>query len=607
MNRIATTTRLVATAGTALAATFPAFLAPYLAGFGPATRSWQGGIILCGAVTAAAVGLWSRGALPHRTEDAATPEACLAARTFPLRLTRGLFWVAILASIASAVALTRSLGASAALLPAVIIYLMLLLPIAGLYFVTSGLLRTLAQAPADLHVPAGGRQPIALRLTLAVQLPVLLCALGMVLVEQTAGTRYEQAIEQYGRERYGRLLDRVLGVLPPSARRTLFERLDPPEGVLIFEEARGRPAYTLAGTDGLEARPVKMQIPLLFLVLGVVALALLHGRWLPREITAELGAVRRALDVLDQGHPPPEANPHGLKETAELAAALERAVAGFEARRLALSAAAAERRDSERRKALFLGHLSHELKSPLNSILGFSELLLAGLDGPLRPRQRDQLAAVWRQGESLERFILALLDATRLGEAGRAATLLTPAAVSLEHLAAAVRDQLRPDPLDARRVEVVEQGTGTCRIDLTYTARAIRLLVGLLQDRIDAGCVRVTFAPEASAAEKGSESGGLPRLSAADASPVARSEASGVVVLLQVLEAEADPAERIALRRALRTDGPSPDTRSGAVPATRLLVQALGAAQGSQFTALTDDEAAWPKLRLFLPGQAQEA
>jgi len=590
MSRDAAGARIAAVGGTALAAALPAVLAPTLTSFGNVTGPWRGGFLMGGVAVAVGVGLWSRRALPdpgtwpanrrptNRADADPTlrtsPLAHQLARVYPFRLARLLFGIAVLASIATIFALAPALGVTNALLPGVIVYLTLLLPISGLYFLTGRLLRPLASAPADMDVPSGERQAIGLRLTLAVQLPVLLCALGMVLVEQTAGGRYEQTIEQYGRDRYGRLLQDVLNALPTDpARQTLLTTIEPPEGVLVFEQTQGRRTFAIASTEGLSARPAALQIPLLFLALGVVLVTVLHGRWLPREITNELLALRQALDALKAGRDPSTPQPYALQETADLAHALERALAGFEARRRALSAAAAERRDSERRKAVFLGHLSHELKSPLNSILGFSDLLLAGIDGPLRPRQRAQLAAVWRQGESLERFILALLDTARLGEAGRSASPLTPAAVSLVELAAAVRDQLRADPLEARKVEVCVLGPATCRIDSTYTARAIRLLQGLLCDRIDAGRIRITFQPAP----------------------------SGGVVEIQILdEAQADPAEREALRRALTERGG--DDQAGAVPATWALLDALARAQGSVFEAVMKGESAWPRLLLTLPG-----
>ncbi|MEZ4468062.1 MAG: histidine kinase dimerization/phospho-acceptor domain-containing protein, partial [bacterium] len=554
------------------------WLTPMLAAFDPTPTAWRASLLAGGGLLSAAVGIWSLRALPAGRTDAVGRRAAL---DFPLKLTRILFGASVVAGLATLPLLGPVMRASDALLPALVLYLMLLLPTAGLYFLTSVLLRPLSTTPAG-EVPAAGlRQGITLRLSLAVQLPVLLCALGMIVVEQTSGVAYEHRIEAYARERYGRTLERLLGALSGEARQqAVLAAIEPPDGILVFEGARERRTWAVSTATPLGGRPMSLLVPLLVLALVVVALTLLHGRWLAREVTAELQSVHRAFEALQADAPrAATAALTGtlcLHETAELAQAVERALAGFESRQRALQAAASERRTSERAKARFLGHLSHELKSPLNSILGFSELLLAGIDGPLRPRQRDQLAAVWRQGESLERFILALLDATRLGEAGRDASLLEPADISAQELATAFRDHCRPDPLDALHLDVTVEGEGRCRVDPIYTARALRLTAGLLIDRMESGRISVTLAPLA---------------------------AGGLRVTVAVVSAQADPHDLASLVEALAAEaGPTADPRAGAVPATRLLWKALEAAQGGQFSVVAGDPAVWPSFRLELPG-----
>lgn len=62
--------------------------------------------------------------------------------------------------------------------------------------------------------------------------------------------------------------------------------------------------------------------------------------------------------------------------------------------------------------------MSHDLKGPLNSILGFSELLLRGMEGPLQPPQRQDVGLIHRAAEDLLRIINGILDSAKL-EAGR--------------------------------------------------------------------------------------------------------------------------------------------------------------------------------------------
>lgn len=74
------------------------------------------------------------------------------------------------------------------------------------------------------------------------------------------------------------------------------------------------------------------------------------------------------------------------------------------------------RRMMERRR-VFLASLSHELRSPLNVILGFSDALMAGLHGSLSPGQRGYLSDIHRSGGLLLDLVNDLLDSAAI-EAG---------------------------------------------------------------------------------------------------------------------------------------------------------------------------------------------
>src|SRR5690606_35923783 len=69
------------------------------------------------------------------------------------------------------------------------------------------------------------------------------------------------------------------------------------------------------------------------------------------------------------------------------------------------------RADLERARALdlersaFLAGLSHELRTPMNAILGFSHVLDSGIDGPLPPDARESLGMIQSSGEHLRTLI----------------------------------------------------------------------------------------------------------------------------------------------------------------------------------------------------------
>ena len=73
---------------------------------------------------------------------------------------------------------------------------------------------------------------------------------------------------------------------------------------------------------------------------------------------------------------------------------------------------------ASRLKSEFVTNISHELRTPMNSILGFTELLIDGVDGPLNAAQHGSLWRVERNARNLLRLINEVLDLSRI-ESGR--------------------------------------------------------------------------------------------------------------------------------------------------------------------------------------------
>src|SRR2546427_996122 len=69
-------------------------------------------------------------------------------------------------------------------------------------------------------------------------------------------------------------------------------------------------------------------------------------------------------------------------------------------------------------KSQFLASMSHELGTPLNSIIGFSKVLLNRLDGDLSERQETYIRSVHNSGSHLLQLINGILDFSRI-EAGK--------------------------------------------------------------------------------------------------------------------------------------------------------------------------------------------
>ena len=83
--------------------------------------------------------------------------------------------------------------------------------------------------------------------------------------------------------------------------------------------------------------------------------------------------------------------------------------------------------DSSRRP-LQVYHLSHDLRGPLNSILGFSELLLEGIEGPLTEYQEADITAIHQSAQNLLRLINTVVDLSKL-EADRLKLDFAPVAL----------------------------------------------------------------------------------------------------------------------------------------------------------------------------------
>jgi len=59
-------------------------------------------------------------------------------------------------------------------------------------------------------------------------------------------------------------------------------------------------------------------------------------------------------------------------------------------------------------------HLSHDLRGPLNSILGFTELLLEEIEGPLTDVQKEDISAINQSAHNLLRLINNMVDVSKL-------------------------------------------------------------------------------------------------------------------------------------------------------------------------------------------------
>jgi signal transduction histidine kinase/CheY-like chemotaxis protein len=134
-----------------------------------------------------------------------------------------------------------------------------------------------------------------------------------------------------------------------------------------------------------------------------------------------------------------------LRERAEQLAVLNQELLESNRGVMALYTELDEKADSLRRtsevKSRVVSNVSHEFRTPLNSILGLTRLLLARTDGPLTSEQEKQLGFILRSSTELSELINDLLDLSKM-EAGKIRLHATRFAVG--DLLSALRGMSRP-------------------------------------------------------------------------------------------------------------------------------------------------------------------
>jgi signal transduction histidine kinase len=148
-------------------------------------------------------------------------------------------------------------------------------------------------------------------------------------------------------------------------------------------------------------------------------------------------------------------------------------------------------------KSRFLSHMSHEFRTPLNSVLALSRLLLDRIDGDLTSEQERQIGYIRRSAESLLELVNDLLDLSKV-EAGKVD--VKPTRFTVPALFGALRGALRP-LLFSGAVELIFDAGDDVPEMLTDEAKVAQILRNLISNALkftEKGEVRVTarYEPE---------------------------------------------------------------------------------------------------------------
>ena len=141
-------------------------------------------------------------------------------------------------------------------------------------------------------------------------------------------------------------------------------------------------------------------------LVAALIVAFLLGLWLLRSVSRPVYELEKGMRAIAEGDLTYQLGivPNEKEEFGRLAASYHTM-----ARKLA---------ELERLRAEFVSVASHELKTPINVILGYLELLQEGIYGQVAPDQKDILQTLTKQANGLTRLVKRLLDISRFEASG---------------------------------------------------------------------------------------------------------------------------------------------------------------------------------------------
>jgi len=122
-----------------------------------------------------------------------------------------------------------------------------------------------------------------------------------------------------------------------------------------------------------------------------------------------------------------------------------------------LDAQAAQLREATELKSRFLAYMSHEFRTPINSIRSIARLLIDRIDGPLTAEQERQVNFIQQTAGEFAEMVDDLLDLAKV-EAGRVE--ISPAWFEMVDLFSALRGMFKPVLTNAELNLVFEEPQG---------------------------------------------------------------------------------------------------------------------------------------------------
>jgi signal transduction histidine kinase len=356
------------------------------------------------------------------------------------------------------------------------------------------------------------RGRVSRRMVLAVTLPVVCLALGAMLI--VAG--HLRRADERGREETARMLARV--VLEPGPGGAPVPGM---QDALLQARALGFFAYPLPDTEESRvergrAGTITITMPLdrgsasieftgstvsvvggseLVVALCATAIAALLGIVVGRALGADLRSATRDLRELgtETGGGLRVLRSARFRVVADLGAAVARLAGRFRVFARAQERSIDARNAAARTRGMFFASVSHDLKSPLNAILGFTELVRQAQ--PITSGQAESLTLIERRGRELLALIETILDAARV-EAGQLTLqrATVPLATVLEQGVQKARDLVEDREVQA--VVEIGAGVGNIQVDRVQLSRALATFVAYAMREATAPSIRIVALAE---------------------------------------------------------------------------------------------------------------
>ena len=167
------------------------------------------------------------------------------------------------------------------------------------------------------------------------------------------------------------------------------------------------------------------------------------------------------------------ARPARYALVADLGRAIEELAQRFRVFAAAQERALDARAAAHRMRGLLFASVSHDLKSPLNAVLGFAELV--GQE-PLTDAQRESLELIERRGRELLGLIETILDAARV-EAGQLDLSVRPAMVGRLVAEAMRKARELSGDVDTTLVSEIAEDLPAVPADPAYATRALAVII----------------------------------------------------------------------------------------------------------------------------------